>query len=91
MIELFKNVLFDWNNDKNQRSKLQQAYFAIIIVLAMFAGVITLFSPSVGQHIMIIAAGFAGVYVVNGVVWTLLEGIVIRRLDTIKRTTNRKK
>ena len=90
MIELFKTVLFDWNGNKNQRIKLQQAYFAIIILLAMFAGVITLFSPSIGQHIMIVAAGFAGVYIVNGIIWTLLEGIIIRRVDDLKRSEKRK-
>lgn len=91
MIELFKQVLFYWNDEKNQRSKLQQAYFATIIVLALTAGLITLLSPIVGQHIMIVAAGFAGVYLVNAIAWTLLDGIVIRKIDTLKRTERRKK
>ena len=91
MFELLKNILFQWSEEKNQRSKLQQAYFALIVVLAMTAGFITLLSPSIGQHLMIIAAGFAAVYLINAVAWVLLEGIVICRLDDVKRTARRKK
>ena len=91
MIELFKRVLFYWNDEKNQRSKLQQAYFATIILLVLVAGLMTLFSPTLGQHIMIVAAGFAGVYLVNAVAWALLDGLAIRKIDTLKRTERRKK
>ena len=91
MVELFKNILFYWNDEKNQRSKLQQAYFAVVILLAVVAGVITLFSPAIGQHVMIVAAGFAAVYIVNAIAWTLLEGVIIRKISTLRRTDRRKK
>ena len=91
MFELLKNILFQWSEEKNQRSKLQQAYFATIILLVMVAGLATLFSPTLGQHIMILAAGLAAMYLVNAVAWALLDGLLIRKLDMVKRTDRRKK
>ena len=35
-------------------------------------------------------SSLAGVYIVNGIIWTLLEGIVIRRVDDLKRSEKRK-
>ena len=91
MIDVFKRALYYWNDEKNQRAKLQQAYFATIILLVMAAGLTTLFSPTLGQHIMILAAGLAAMYLVNAVAWALLDGLLIRKLDVVKRTDRRKK
>ena len=57
----------------------------------MAAGLTTLFSPTLGQHIMILAAGLAAMYLVNAVAWALLDGLLIRKLDMVKRTDRRKK
>lgn len=76
MFELFKQFLIEWNANKNQRTKLQQAYFLVIVLLAVVAGFLSLLNGEFGRLLMIIAAFIAAVYLVNGVIWALLDAFV---------------
>lgn len=76
MVNLLKQFLIEWNSGKNQRTKLQQAYFLIIILLAVAAGFLSLLNGDFGRLLMIIAAFVAAVYICNGVAWALLDAFV---------------
>ena len=76
MFLLFKQFLTEWNSYKNQRTKLLQAYFLIIISLAVVAGFLSLLNSDFGRVLMIIAAFTAVIYIFNGVVWALLDAFI---------------
>lgn len=95
MWEVCKHITINWNSEKNQRTKLQQAYVLIIILLAVAAGFLSLLNVDFGRVLMLIATFIAIIYVVNGVAWALLDAFVSPVLpkatpDT-KRTTRKKK
>jgi hypothetical protein len=93
MFLLFKQFLTEWNSNKNQRTKLQQAYFLIIISLAVVAGFLSLLNSDFGRVLMIIAAFTAVVYIFNGVAWALLDAFIAPILPKheAKKTVKRSK
>ncbi|QCT42198.1 hypothetical protein [Candidatus Nanosynbacter featherlites] len=93
MFLLFKQFLTEWNSNKNQRTKLQQAYFLIIISLAVVAGFLSLLNSDFGRVLMIIAAFTAVVYIFNGVAWALLDAFIAPILPKheAKKTAKRSK
>lgn len=84
MKEVLLDILVKWNKEKGERVKLQNAYFTSVFALAIIAGLVTLISPSTGQTIIIIAAVFSAVYLINAVSWVILEGALINKLSSIK-------
>ena len=76
MYSLFKQFLAEWNSGKNQRTKLQQAYFLIVILLAVISGFSSLLNGDFGRTLMLFAAFIAVVYAVNGIAWALLDAFV---------------
>ena len=91
MITILKQLLTTWNSEKNQRLKLQQAYFSIALTLAVIAGLLTLINVSLGGTILIIAALIAMTYVVNGLAWLILDMIVSKKIDQASKATTRKR
>lgn len=91
MIQLFKQFLTEWNSGKNQRIKLQQAYFLIIILLAVIAGFLSLLNGDFGRLLMIIAACIAVVYTCNGIAWALLDAFVAPNLPKHAKPTTPQK
>lgn len=90
MISLFKQFLVEWNSGKNQRAKLQQAYFLTIILLAVVAGFLSLISGDFGRALMLIAALIAVVYVINGVAWALLDAFIAPILPKNDKSSRKK-
>lgn len=90
MYALLKQFLTEWNSEKNQRTKLQQAYFLIIILLAVVAGFLSLLNNDLGRLLMIVAAFIATVYVCNGIIWALLDAFVAPVLPKIERSPAKK-
>lgn len=90
MMTLLKQLLTEWNSEKNQRIKLQQAYFLIIIILAVIAGFLSLLNSGFGRLLMMIAAFVSAVYVCNGVVWALLEAFVAPNVPKTDKPTRKK-
>jgi hypothetical protein len=91
---MYKSVtksLWAWNERHDDRTKLQHSYAAAAIAIVVFAGLIGLLDYDIGQQF----AGFAlialGVFFVNLVVWTLLDGLVFRKLDASSKRSARKK
>lgn len=92
MITVLKHVLINWSAEKNQRIKLQQAYFTLVILLAVIAGLVTLLNAYAGMNLIITAAFLAAVYLTNAVCWTVIDLIVSKKInDTFKRTTVKKR
>ncbi len=82
MYPLLKQFLTEWNSGKNQRTKLQQAYIMIVILIAIVAGFLSLLNDTLGRNLMFFAAIIAATYVINGVVWALLDAFVAPALPT---------
>lgn len=89
MYRLLQQFLKEWNNNKNQRTKLQQAYLVAIIILSAISGFVSLLNNTTGRLLMLIAAVLAIIYVVNGVVWALLDAFVTPVLPKESLNTRR--
>ncbi|NCU38587.1 hypothetical protein EOL96_06045 [Candidatus Saccharibacteria bacterium] len=88
MYNSVKKMLVKWNVSYDEREKLQHAYVALAFMLVISAGLIGLINYDLGQQMTAIALLFLVMFVVNLVFWTLLQGIVLMRLDKITRTKN---
>jgi tellurite resistance protein TehA-like permease len=86
MYNSIKKMLVKWNASYDEREKLQHAYVALAFMLVIGAGLIGLINYDLSQQMTAIALLFLVMFVVNLVFWTLLQGIVLMRLDKITRT-----
>ena len=91
MVSLIKQIITTWNAEKNERLKMQQAYFTIVIILAVVSGLVTLINVSIGRSIVMVAAIFALVYLVNAVSWVIFEMVIAKKLETIVKPTTKKR
>lgn len=81
--------LRQWNKTHDDRVKLQYAYFALVIILVVVAGLVSLLNISLGRQILALASATAVIFVVNAVAWVLLQAFVLVRLNTTRRTTKK--
>ncbi len=86
MKKLLEQVLLEWNSNKNQRTKLQQAYFVLVVILATASGLITLLSIDLGRILINISAILSATFVINAVSWALLEALVDNKIDKNKKS-----
>ena len=91
MMSIIKQLLIDWNSEKNQRIKLQQAYLVLVVLMAIASGLVTLVNLSLGRTIIMSAAILALVYVVNSVSWLVLDMIVSKKIDLIAKVPSKKR
>ncbi len=85
MYKLFIKSLAEWNDTTGDRTKLQHAYVAFAILLIIAAGLVGLVNYDLGQQMTGIALVLLGVSIINLIAWTLLQGIVLTRLDAMKK------
>ncbi len=90
MYEFIKQSLSSWNYQKDQRRKLQQAYLTVVLIGLILAGLLTLLNVPQSRLSAMIAAGFAVVYLVNGIAWALLEAFVAPNLPKPESTASKK-
>ena len=90
MYEFIKQSLGDWNRQRDQHRKLQQAYLTVVFIGLVLAGLLTLLNVPQSRLAAMIAAGFAVVYLVNGIAWALLEAFVAPNLPKLESTTGKK-
>ena len=90
MYKFIKQSLSSWSYQKDQRRKLQQAYLTVVFIGLVLAGLLTLLNVPQSRLAALIAAGFAVVYLVNGIAWSLLEAFVAPNLPKPESTTNKK-
>lgn len=90
MIEVIQQVLATWNSRTNDRQKLQQTYVGGAVSLLLAAGLVSLVNYQAGQSMLLIALIAFGMFVVNGVVWALLQSFLLRLpADTLPATTKK--
>ena len=90
-MSIIKQLLIDWNSEKNQRIKLQQAYLVIVVLMAIASGLVTLVNISFGRAIIMSAAILALVYIVNSISWLVLDMIVSKKIDLIAKSSGKKR
>jgi uncharacterized membrane protein YuzA (DUF378 family) len=91
MIAIIKQLLITWNAEKNQRLKMQRAYFILVILLAVASGLITLVNVAIGRSLIMVGALIALVYIVNGLSWMIFDMIVGKKVDQLTKTTEKKR
>lgn len=91
MITIIQQLFATWNAEKNQRLKMQRAYFMLALLLAVVSGLVTLLNASVGRGLIMTAALFALVYIVNAVSWTIFDMIIARKIDQTVRMSDKKR
>ena len=91
MMSIIKQLLIDWNSEKNQRIKLQQAYLVLVVLMAIASGLVTLVNLSLGRAIIMSAAVLALVYIVNSISWLVLDMIVSKKIDLIAKVPSKKR
>ena len=89
MYEFLKQALIGWNCQKDQRHKLQQAYLAAVFVGLILAGCLTLLNIQQGRLIAMVAAGFALIFLVNGIAWALLEAFIAPNLPKAESSASK--
>lgn len=80
MYNSLKQSLSSWNDQTSDRQKLQHTFIGVALTLVVVAGVLGLLNQSLGQQILAVAIASAGVFLVNAVVWALLQSFVLFKL-----------
>jgi uncharacterized membrane protein len=80
MINGFNTFLNNWHAGKNERQKLQHLYLLLSIAIVLIAGILSLFSASIGQTMVKVALFTADVFLSNAIVWNLLQATVLSKL-----------
>ena len=81
MFNALYNSLLEWNRTSDDRQKLQHLYLAIAVLSVIVAGIVSLFDNTTGQDLLIIPLGATAVFLLNAVLWSLLESTIIARLS----------
>lgn len=91
MFESIKSFLATWQAKTSDRAKLQHTYIIVAVGLLIAAGIMGLLNREIGQNILFVSILSAAVFLVNAVVWSLLQSAVITRVSTRRTTSVRKK
>lgn len=91
MIESLKTSLALWQAKTSDRAKLQHTYIIVAVGLLIAAGIIGLLNRTLGQNILGISILCAAIFLVNAVVWSLLQSAVLSRISSRRPSPARKK
>jgi cell division protein FtsW (lipid II flippase) len=90
MFETLKESFISWNSKNSERAKIQHTYIVVAVFLLVSAGIVGLMNRDLGQNVLMVAILSAAMFLINAVVWSLLQSAVISRIAP-RRTTSRKK
>ena len=79
MIQAVKDLLSQWNASHGERAKLQHAYLVVSIIGIVVAGLVGLLNYDASRAILRVCFAGLGIFVVNGIGWALLSGLVLNR------------
>lgn len=82
MFEILSTSFTNWNATNSERQKLQHAYLALSVVIVLVAGIITLFDANLGHSVVKLAAVAIVTFLVNAVVWNLLQSALLQKLSS---------
>ena len=87
-MESIFEVLRTWNKSTSERAKLQHVYIAIVIVVTVVAGLMSLINAAVGRQALTIAGIAVVAFLANAVVWALTRVYLLTYLER-KRPTKK--
>ena len=73
--------LRNWRALTPDRLKLQHVYLAVGVASVILAGLIGLINYSTGQRLVSFGLLSLGMYVINAIVWALVDGLLLIRID----------
>lgn len=82
MLKSFSKFIEEWNLRTNERTKLQHSYVVLAVASILVAGLVGLVNYDMGQRLVAIALICGGVFLANALVWALLSGLVLVRLQS---------
>jgi len=68
-----------WNATHSERAKLQHAYLVVSVLGIVVAGLVGLLNYDASRAMLRICFAGLGIFVVNGIGWALLSGLVLNR------------
>lgn len=80
-MELLFKSLQSWNKSTHERAKLQHVYVAIIIIVTVIAGLLSLVNYTLGQQLMIVTGLALIAFLMNALVWALTRVYLIDYLE----------
>lgn len=81
MFNTLYNALLEWNRTSDDRQKLQHTYLVAVVLSVVIAGLVSLIDAQSGQDLLIVPIVAGGIFLVNAVVWSILDSTVIARLS----------
>lgn len=85
MYQDFRDSFLRWGNTTTERQKLQYIYLILIVIVILFAGIVSLVKANWGHDLTYIALVALSVFIINAVVWHLLNSVILSRLPTKPR------
>jgi len=82
MFEVLLDSLNKWNVSKTERQKLQHVYIVLALAIVVLAGFISLFNANLGHEFVLAAVASIAVFVINAIIWNLLQSSFIVKLST---------
>lgn len=80
MFEHLTADLQNWHAAYGERQKLQHTYLAMIVVLTVIAGLISLMNEALGHDLMFVVLAAVIAFIINAVVWNLLNSSLLLKL-----------
>ena len=86
-----RDILENWVKTTDSRQKLQQTYLVSAIVLILVAGIVgLLIKYDLGRQLLLASILCFAVFIVNSIVWAIVNSFVIIRYSESPKTTNDK-
>ena len=89
IMESIITALRAWNKTTSERTKLQHVYVAIIVVVTVVAGLVSLIHAELGRQVLTLAGIAVVAFLANAVVWALTRVYLLGYLER-KRPASKK-
>jgi multisubunit Na+/H+ antiporter MnhC subunit len=90
MFDSIKAAMVTWRTSSDDRTKMQHTYIAIAVALLLAAGLVGLINRELGERILTLALMSAAVFLINAVVWSLLQSAILARVPSRKPAIRKK-
>ncbi len=81
MFNSLYNALLEWNRSSDDRQKLQHTYIVLTVLSVIVAGIVSLVDNQSGQDMLLITVAAGAIFLVNAVIWSLLESTLLAKLS----------
>jgi len=85
MFSALRNAIIEWNRNTNERQKLQHAYLTIAVAVLLLAGLVSLIDSQSGQDLLNVSLFAAVIFIVNTLVWSLMDSMVVTKLSNRRK------